>query len=423
MHADPASGSPDRFTRAQWVLIFVLAAVNFTHMVDFVILMPLGDRLMHELNISPTQFGHVVAVYAFAAAFAGLVGSPIVNRFDRKNVLLTMYAGFTASTLFCGLAGSYELLLVSRCLAGIFGGLASATIMAVIGDAFPPHRRGTATGAVMSSFAVASVAGLPIGLLLAGEFGRGTPFIVLAGLSVGVWVAAWLGMPSMLGHLTAKRASALDEFQEVVRKPAHLWAFAFTFSLVLGTFTVASFIGPYLMALNGWKENDVAVIYLVAGLGTLIGMNVVGRASDKIGKRPVFLVMAGTAMVMCIVVTNLPKTPLWVAAVMMSLFMIFAAGRMVPAQAMLIGVSAPRLRGGFMSLNTAIQNLSTGLAPMIAGAVVMRDTDGTLIGYPIVGIIGATAAAVSLALSRFIHPTTETGFVSPPVLEPEPVAV
>ncbi len=423
MHADPASGSSDRFSRAQWGLIIILAAVNFTHMVDFVIMMPLGERLMHELAISPDQFGRVVAVYAFAAAFAGLLGSPVVNRFDRKSVLLWMYAGFTASTLFCGLAGSYELLLVSRIFAGIFGGLASATIMAVIGDAFPPHRRGTATGAVMSSFAVASVAGLPIGLLLAGEFGRGTPFVVLAALSVGVWVAAWLGMPTMLGHLTAKRPSAWDEFQEVVRKPAHLWAFAFTFSLVLGTFTVASFIGPYLMSLNGWKEQDVAVIYLVAGLGTLVGMNVVGRASDKLGKRPVFLVMAGTAMVLCVVVTNLPKTPLWVAAGVMSLFMIFAAGRMVPAQAMLIGVAAPRLRGGFMSLNTAIQNLSTGLAPMIAGAVVMRDTDGTLVGYPLVGIIGASAAAVSLALSRFIHPTTETGFVAPPVLDPEPVAV
>jgi predicted MFS family arabinose efflux permease len=275
----------------------------------------------------------------------------------------------------------------------------------------------------MSSFAVASVAGLPIGLLLAGEFGRGTPFVVLAGLSVGVWVAAWLGMPNMLGHLTAKRAGAWDEFREVVRKPAHLWAFAFTFVLVLGTFTVASFIGPYLMALNGWKEQDVAVIYLVAGLGTLVGMNVVGRAADKLGKRPVFLVMAGTAMVLCVVVTNLPKTPLWVAAVMMSLFMIFAAGRMVPAQAMLIGVAAPRLRGSFMSLNTAVQNLSTGLAPMIAGAVVVRDADGTLAGYPVVGIIGASAAAASLALSRFLRPTTETGFATSPVPEPEPVAV
>ena len=420
---DSAAASPDRFSRAQWVLIVILAAVNFTHMVDFVIMMPLGERLMHELAISPDQFGRAVAVYAFAAAVAGLLGSPVVNRFDRKSVLLGMYAGFAGSTLFCGLADSYELLLVSRILAGIFGGLASATIMAVIGDAFPPHRRGTATGAVMSSFAVASVAGLPIGLLLAGEFGRGTPFVVLAGLSVGVWVTAWLGMPSMRGHLTAKRASPWDEFREVVRKPAHLWAFAFTFSLVLGTFTVASFIGPYLMSLNGWTERDVAVIYLVAGLGTLVGMNVVGRAADRLGKRPVFLVMAGTAMVLCVVVTNLPKTPLWVAAGIMSLFMIFAAGRMVPAQAMLIGVAAPRLRGGFMSLNTAIQNLSTGLAPMIAGAVVMRDTDGTLVGYPIVGVIGATAAAVSLALSRFIHPTTETGFVAPPVLDPEPVAV
>lgn len=422
----PAGGQDGGFTRSQWGLVFILAAVNFTHMVDFVIIMPLGDRLMRELAITPGQFGHVVAAYAFAAAAAGLLGSPVVNRFDRKHVLLTMYAGFTASTLFCGLAETYEMLLASRILAGVFGGLASATIMAVIGDAFPPQRRGTATGAVMSSFAVASVAGLPIGLLIAGEHGRGAPFVALAGLSVFVWVAAFVGMPAMRGHLAGPKSSMAAEFREVTRNPAHWWAFAFTFSLVLGTFTVASFIGPYLMALNGWKEHDVAVIYLVAGLGTLVGMNVVGRASDKLGKRPVFLVMAGTAMVLCLVVTNLPKTPLWVAAVTMTMFMVFAAGRMVPAQAMLIGVPAPRLRGGFTSLNSAVQNLSTGVAPMIAGAVVVRDADGMLVGYPIVGLIGAASAGVSLLLSRYIRPTTEPAFAPVPpaaVVEPEPLAV
>lgn len=413
----------DRFSRAQWVLILILAAVNFTHMVDFVIVMPLGERTMRELGVSPGQFGYVIAVYAFAAAIAGLIGSPIVNRFDRKWVLLTMYAGFTISTFFCGIAGSYELLLTSRILAGVFGGLASATIMAIIGDAFPPHRRGTATGAVMSSFAVASVTGLPIGLLLAGEFGRGAPFLVLAGLSVLVWVGAWLGMPAMRLHLEGRHRSIATEFREVVQNPTHWWAFAFTFSLVLGTFTVASFVGPFMMSKNGWQEHDVAVLYLAAGFTTLIGMNVVGRLSDRFGKRRMFFILASASLVMCLVVTNQPRSSLASASLVMSLFMLCAAGRMVPAQAMLIGVAIPRLRGGFMSLNSAFQNLSTGVAPMISGFVMVRGEDGTLHGFETVGFIGAGAAAVSLLLSRFIHPAAEAAMSTPstePVSEPQP---
>src|SRR5690348_6176590 len=154
--------APGRLTRSEWGLLLVLVAIQFTHMVDFVIIMPLGDRLRRELGISPEQFGAVVAAYAWAAGIASLLASFVMDRLDRKTVLLAMYAGFGLSTLFCGLAPTYEWLLVSRTLAGVFGGLAAVALMSVIGDLFPPEKRGRATGAVISSFAVASIAGLPI---------------------------------------------------------------------------------------------------------------------------------------------------------------------------------------------------------------------------------------------------------------------
>ena len=159
--------SPPRISRREWALILVLMAIHFTHMVDFVILMPLGNRLMSELDISPIQFGWLVSSYSLAAGVASLAATFVMDRFDRKAMLLTMYGGFTLSTLFCGLAPNYTTLLLSRILAGVFGGLAAVTIMAMIGDLFPPEKRGRAAGAVMSSFAVASIMGLPLGLLLA----------------------------------------------------------------------------------------------------------------------------------------------------------------------------------------------------------------------------------------------------------------
>src|SRR5262245_22311717 len=282
----PPAPTTSRMTLAEWELILVLVAIQFTHMVDFVIVMPLGDRLRNELGLSPEQFGAVVAAYAWAAGVASLLASFVMDRFDRRTTLLTMYAGFGLSTLFCGLANSYETLLVSRILAGVFGGLAAVTLMTVIGDVFPPEKRGRATGAVISAFAVASIVGLPTGLLLAGWFDRGTPFVVLAGLSALVWALAWLRLPHVREHLSAPRRNPLAEFVAVAREPNHLWGFAFSFFLVLGTFTVGSFVAPVFCATNGWAEREMAVIYLVAGVCTLLGTNLVGRLADRFERLP-----------------------------------------------------------------------------------------------------------------------------------------
>ena len=374
-------------------------------MVDFVIIMPLGGRLMAELALSTVQFGHIVSAYAWAAGIASLLASFVMDRFDRKTVLLTMYAGFGVSTLFCGLAGTYEWLLVSRTLAGAFGGTAAVALMAVIGDVFPPEKRGRATGAVISSFAVASIAGLPAGLMLAEWFGRGAPFVALAGLSAAVWVLVRAKLPAVRGHLTATRPNRWAEVAEVVRHRDHLGAFAFSFFLVLGTFTVASFIGPYLTATNGWTEGQLSQIYFVAGVCTLIGMTIVGRLADRLPRLALFRVLGFAALVMAVVVTNLPAGPLWVAVLVMSAFMVCAAGRMVPVQAMLLGVPHPKNRGAFMSVNTSVQHASTGLAPLIAGALVTQTPDGHMTGYPLVGWVAAATAAISLLLAGLLKPS------------------
>lgn len=400
----PSPAAPPTITRAEWGLILVLVAIQFTHMVDFVIIMPLGGRLMSELGLGPAQFAHIVSSYAWAAGVASLCASFVMDRFDRRTVLLWMYAGFAVSTLVCGLAPTYEWLLVARTLAGAFGGTASVALMAVIGDVFPPEKRGRATGAVISSFAVASIAGLPAGLMLAEWLGRGAPFVALAGLSALVWVFAWAKLPAVRGHLTHLRPNRWAEFADVVRHRDHIAAFAFTFFLVLGTFTVASFIGPYLTATNGWTEGQLSRVYFVAGLATLVGMTAVGRLADRVPRVPLFRVMGFGALVMAVVVTHLPPGPLWVAALAASGFMVFASARMVPVQALLLGVAAPKNRGAFMSLNTAVQHASTGLAPMIAGALVTVTPDGRMSGYPLVGWVAAGTAAIALLLAGLLKP-------------------
>jgi predicted MFS family arabinose efflux permease len=430
MDPEPPS-SRARLSRAEWGLILVLVAVQFTHMVDFVIIMPLGERLMDELSLTEPQFGRLMSAYAWAAGLASLAASLVMDRFDRRTVLLTMYAGFTVSTLLCGLAPNYELLLAARTLAGVFGGVAAVAVMTVIGDVFPPAKRGRATGAVMSAFAVASIVGLPIGLALSGGFGWGTPFVALAGLSAAVWVLGWLRLPHVRGHLGGPRTGRLAEFAAVVREPNHLRAFAFTFFLVLGTFTVGSFAAPYLCSWNGWGEWELLVIYFVSGLCTLAAMPVAGRLADRVRRRPLYVGLASVALVLAVVTSNLPPGPLWVATAVLTLFTVFASARSVPAQALLLGAAVPRVRGAFLSVNTAVQHLGVGVAPLIAGSLTGRDAAGHLTGFGLVGLVSAGTGAVSLVLVWLVRPAAEdaASVVEPQQptaereMEPKPTAV
>lgn len=405
-------------TRSEWGIIALLVAIQFTHMVDFVIIMPLGGRLMREMQLGETHFAHIVSAYAWSAGIMSLLATFVMDRFDRKKVLLTMYAGFTLSTLFCGLSGSYPLLLVSRTLAGGFGGTAAVALMAVIGDVFPPEKRGRASGAVVSAFAVASIAGLPAGLMLAEWFGRGAPFIVLAALSGLVWILVWLQLPSLRGHLASNRPDRWNEFVSVVTEPRHVGAFAFSLFLVLGTFSVASFLGPYLTALNGWSERDLSKIYFVAGSCTLIGTSIIGWLSDRMPRLNLFRILGFGALVMALIVTNLPAGPLWIAAIAMSGFMVCAAGRMVPVQALLLGVARPQNRGAFMSVNTAVQHTATGLAPLITGSLV-NFHDGAATGFALVGYFAAATAAISLLLAGLLRPAPGDRSL----LDADPIAV
>jgi predicted MFS family arabinose efflux permease len=418
--SEPASERqpPPRITRGEWALILVLVAIHFTHMVDFVIIMPLGKRLMDELTISPSQFGWVVSSYAIAAGITGLLASFVMDRFDRKSVLLTMYAGFGLSTLFCGLAWNYESLLLARTLAGVFGGLAAVTIMAVIGDVFPPEKRGRAMGAITSSFAVASIVGLPLGLVIAKSHGLGAPFVALAGLSALVWVIAAIRLPKVREHLAHTRRHPLTEFVAVVKEGNHQRAFAFSFFLVLGTFTVGSFSAPYLTALNKWNEDDLAILYAVAGICTLVGMNVIGQIADRMTRLVLFRILGLITVVVGLILTNLPATPLWIAALVVSGYMVFSAGRIVPAQAMMLGACEPRVRGAFMSLNTAVQHMGTGAAAAIAGALITKTPDNKMLGYPMVGIVATVAALISLVLAGYLRPA-RVPVNEPPQAEPK----
>jgi predicted MFS family arabinose efflux permease len=400
-----AKSTGSRFGAAEWALVAVLATINFTHILDFVIIMPLGDQLRRQLAINPQQFGFVVSAYGIAAMLAGIAASAVVDRFDRKRVLLVAFAGFVVATLYCGLADSYVQLLVARAGAGLFGGVTAAGVLAIIADVFPPHQRGKAIGAVTSSFAVASTIGLPIGLTLADAFDDfGAAFLAIAALGVPVWTLACWRLPSLTAHRTSRHANPLVQFAAVVRQPNHLYSFAFMLAMVLGTFIIVPYMAPYLQANCGRKASDLPIIYAVAGIASLVTMNVFGILTDRLGPRPVFFFTAGGAVLMTLLVTNLPEVGLWMATAVLGGFMVLASGRVVPAQAMMLASADPELRGAFTNLTSAVSHLATGTGPLIAGAIVGEAyPGGPLTHYGTAGLVAMTFGVAAIGLSLLLR--------------------
>jgi predicted MFS family arabinose efflux permease len=415
--------SPSRLSASEWLLLLVLAAVQFAHIVDFMILMPLGSRFINTqegatagLHLTTEQFGLVVSAYTISAGAASLLAARFLDRFDRKNALLGLFTGFTLGTLLCAVATTYPLLLLARAVAGAFGGVCAANTLAIVGDAFPDSRRGTATGVVMSAFSVASIAGVPIGLFLAESLGWRAPFAVLGALSGAVLVLAALVLPPLRGHLNrrsdsgglAGRGEAGPEAVNawaVATDPNHVRAFTLMAALVASSFLVVPFLATYMVANVGLREEDLKYIYLCGGLVTLLTLPMIGRLADRVGKLPVFRVFALATCVPFLLITTMPAgLGLVLVLSVTTLLFVTTSGRMVPGMALITNSSAPRVRGSFMSLNSAVQQVFAGVAAWVGGLLLSKDSEGHLTGYALAGLLACAAALASVYLAGRLRP-------------------
>jgi predicted MFS family arabinose efflux permease len=393
-------------SRREWLLLLVLAAVQFTHSMDFMVMLPLGPQCRQEFGIDPQAFAYIVAAYGFSAALAGLLAAWFIDRFDRKTALLFLYTGLTAGTLLCAAAPNYGWLMLGRCVAGAFGGIVAAVVLVVIGDAFPEERRGRATGVVMTAFSVASIAGLPVGIVLGNRFGVGAPFGVLGGLSLGILAVAYRVLPPLRGHLGRRRESGAAAWA-ILARPAHLRAYAFMVLVVMGTFTLAPHFSDFLVHNVGRAKGDLAYVYFCGGLLTFVTLPLIGRLADRFGKRLVFRVMAGCTILVLLVMSNLPVAALAPVLVVTTLYWVVTSGRWVPAMAMITSSVVPEYRGSFMSVNASVQQMACGLAAVVAGAVVSEARGGALTGYAAAGLIAAGSTAVSMVLAGRLRAAEE----------------
>ncbi|MDX2186577.1 MAG: MFS transporter [Opitutaceae bacterium] len=389
-----------------------LTAIQFTHILDFMIMMPLGSQLMREFSLSPAAFSHLVAAYGVSAAVAGLISSLVLDRVSRRPALLWLYVGFAASTLFCALAPTAAILLVARSAAGTFGGVASSVLSAYIGDIIPPERRGRATGFVMTSFPIASVLGVPVSLTLATRFSWHAPFVFLAACSVVIWVFAWRILP----HIPRAEGARMgrEQFVGLFTHGVHLRALAVTASLVLAGNCIIPFLAPSLVSNVGLTEQQLPLVYLAGGLATLVSTPLVGRWSDAADKLHVIAWMSLLAGAVAFTITRLGPNPLWLAMVITALFMVGMSGRFGPCTAMVSNAIEARYRGGFMAINSSVQQAAAGAAQLLAGMLVTRDSSGRLVGLPTLGTLAVGMIALNLVLTWWLREAAPHAARTPP---------
>ncbi|MGE0763901.1 MAG: MFS transporter [Bdellovibrionales bacterium] len=393
------------FTGYQKFVVAVLAFLQFTIVLDFMILSPLGAILMPALNISPKQFGVVVSGYAFSAGLSGLLAAGFADRFDRKKLLLFFYGGFILGTLLCGLAPNYHFLLGARVVTGVFGGVIGSIVAAITTDLFAFEMRGRVMGFVQTAFASSQILGIPAGLYFSNLWGWHAPFIMIVcvGLVVGILISRYLRPIDEHLKLPQAQQNAFLHLRSTVTKPIYLLAFAATALLTTGGFMLMPFGSAFTVNNMGIHIEKLPLMYLISGIFAMFTGPLIGRASDSLGKFRVFLFGTLLTMVMAVIYTNLGVTPFAVAVMINVIFFVGIFSRIISSQALMSAIPDPATRGSFMSVSSSLQQISGGIASVIAGLIVVQAPGGQLEHFDTLGYILVGTTAITLVMMFFIH--------------------
>lgn len=392
------------FTRYQIFIIALLATLQFTVVLDFMVLSPLGAILLKELSISTAQFGLVVSAYAFSAGASGLLAAGFADKFDRKKLLLFFYTGFVFGTLLCGLATNYHFLLMARIVTGIFGGVIGSISFAIITDIFPLQFRGRVMGFVQLAFAMSQVIGIPLGLYLANLYNWHAPFLFIVGLSVIIGIVIFLFLKPITEHLKIQtKENAFRHLSHIFSTPQYLRAFAATTLLATGGFMLMPFGSAFGVHNLGISLEQLPFLYMITGICMLVFSPMIGILSDKIGKYKMFILGSTITAIMTVIYCNLGVTPLWIILILNVLLFVGITGRMISASALMTAVPEPQDRGAFMGVNSSVQQIAGGLASLLAGLIVSETSTGYIENYPLLGYVVVAAVFLTIFLMYNIH--------------------
>lgn len=380
------------FTGYQRLILMILAALQFTVILDFMIISPLGDILMKTLSVQTSQFGLVVSSYAFSAAISGILAAGFADHYDRKKILMFFYTGFIVGTLFCGLATNFQTLLIARIVTGLFGGVIGSIVLAIVADLFPPDKRGRVMGFVQMAFAASQILGIPLGIFIANHLGWHYTFFFIVIIAFLILLLIYFRMQPINAHLGKERdKTAFMHLWHTVLNKRYQTGFLATTFMAIGGFMIMPFSASFLVNNIKISQESLPIVFMSTGLASIIIMPLIGRLSDRVDKFKIFAFGSMLAAAMVLTYVNLPVVPLWLVVVVNIILFTGIMSRMVPASSLNTNIPLPQDRGAYMSITSSLQQMSGGLGAVIAGLIVHQQTKTSpLENFPHLGIIVAT---------------------------------
>jgi predicted MFS family arabinose efflux permease len=391
---------PDgKFTPYQIIVLALLALLQFIVILDFMIIAPIGHILTKTLDITTKQFGLVVSSYIFSAAISGIISAGFIDKYDRKKVLLFFFIGFITGTLFCALSNSFNTLLASRIITGIFGGVVISLTMTIISDVFAMNQRGRAMSTVQMSFAASQILGIPLGLFIADQLGWHSVFFLIVVVSLLILFVIYLKLKPMKAHLNLALVS--NPFLHVwrtLKDPKHLTGFSATIVLGMGMM-LQPFVSIFLVYNLHLTHAQVPLVFMATGTAAFFVMPLVGKLSDKFDKFKIYLIGSLATLIIIPVYTHLPVVPLWVVLTMNVCMFAAIMSRMGPFQALNSMIPQPSDRGAYMSISSSLQQMAGGLGIMIAGGIVFQSTpESPLQNFDILGYVAMGFSVLAVYL-------------------------
>ena len=394
-------------SKDQKLILYLLACVQFTNIMDFMIMMPMGPILMKAFDITAREYSFLVSAYSLSAGIFGFIAAFFVDKFDRKNVLTIAYVGLLVGTFACSMAPTYTMLMLARIVAGIFGGVLGSQVIAIVGDTISYEHRAEGMSIIMAAFSTASVLGVPLGMYLASTISWHIPFVFVVAVGFVNLLLIYRFLPSLRGHINQSliKPSPFAVLTNIWKDSNQMRALGLSVIIMFGHFCTIPSLSPYLTLNVGMSIDNVSLIYLVGGAITIFSARFVGRIADKKGKYFIFAICGTLFLIPVFLMTHLQSgASLMLILFITSLFFLFANGRTITMQAIVSGVVNNEQRGGFTSINSSMIQLGSGAASFIGGLMVEKASNGTLLHYEWVGYMSIFFMIIGIILGKYIKP-------------------
>ena len=395
---------PLKFSQYQIIAIVILALTQFSVVLDFMVMSPLGDLIMKNMKISPNEFGLVVSCYAFSAGISGFFTASIADKFDRKKLLLIFYAGFILGTLLCGLATSYWLLVSARIVTGIFGGVISSISLAIVADIFEINQRGRVMGFLQMGFGMSQILGIPISLFLATTWNWQAPFYLIVGLATIIFIIGFFVLKPVVGHLELQRDNPIKHMWQTISNRDYRIGFLATAFMSLGGYLMMPWGSSFSVNNVGISQKDLPLMFMIIGISTFTVMPIIGKLSDKFNKYSIFVGSSILMIISVVVYTHLGQASFAVLVIVNMVMMAGIMARMIPSQALTTAVPALKDRGAFMSINSSLQQMAGGIAALVGGAIVQQKNEfSPLERFDLLGYVVIAAILINIFLTYRVY--------------------